>query len=57
MPRLGSPAQRGDLFCRIQIVVPDTLTAQQKRLIGQLAHFDSPDLRNDLFGRAGRSAN
>ena len=55
MPKTTDPDERGDLFCRIQIVVPGKLTGQQRRLISQLQHFDSPDLRTDLFGQAGRS--
>jgi DnaJ-class molecular chaperone len=56
MPLASNPDERGDLFCRIQIVVPAKLTAQQRRLISQLQHFDSPDLRTALFGQAGRAA-
>jgi molecular chaperone DnaJ len=43
MPRLQDPSQRGDLFCRVGITVPEKLSHQQRRLLTQLAHYDDPD--------------
>jgi molecular chaperone DnaJ len=52
MPRLGTSAaegERGDLYARVQIHVPSSLTRAQKELIQQLGHYDSDDLRATLF--------
>ena len=37
MPRIKNPSQHGDLFARIKVKIPRTLTAHQKELFQQLA--------------------
>ncbi|MBP7692012.1 MAG: J domain-containing protein [Anaerolineales bacterium] len=37
MPHLGDPRQRGDLFARVKLVLPDPLTAQEVERIRELA--------------------
>lgn len=49
MPKVGGGGVRGDLYARIQIVVPNKLTKPQRELIQQLRHYDSDDLRASLF--------
>ena len=36
MPVLGSPGKRGDLFVRVNVQLPEQLTAEQRRLFEQL---------------------
>ncbi|GAB4329854.1 MAG: J domain-containing protein [Dehalococcoidia bacterium] len=36
MPVLGSPGKRGDLFVRVNVQLPERLTAEQRRLFEQL---------------------
>lgn len=42
MPVLGSPGKRGDLFVRINVQLPQRLTAEQRRLFEQLRDAARP---------------
>jgi len=37
MPRLGKPKERGDLFARVKLVLPDTLSDQEVNTIREMA--------------------
>ena len=37
MPRLGNPKERGDLFARVRLVLPDTLSDQEVNTIREMA--------------------
>jgi DnaJ-class molecular chaperone len=39
----------GDLYVTIQIRVPRGLSAESKKRVDELAEFDPPDLRKELF--------
>lgn len=52
MPYLNKEG-RGDLFARVQIVVPDKMGSTEKRLVEQLAQTEKGDLRNHLFLNLG----
>jgi curved DNA-binding protein len=43
----GSGSDRGDLLVQLRIVVPETLTAEEKRLLEELAHVSRFKPRND----------
>ncbi len=57
MPALGGRG-RGDLFVSVTVITPTTLTREQRRLLEQLAEFESKDLEDkglvdkvrDIFG-------
>lgn len=45
---------RGDLFFTLQIVMPPSLTDEERKLYEQLARMPHPDPRTDLLRRAGQ---
>jgi molecular chaperone DnaJ len=49
MPKMDGSGERGDLYARLKVVVPEKLSAQQRRLITQLSHYDDTDIRLGLF--------
>jgi molecular chaperone DnaJ len=52
MPKFNAPG-KGDLFARVQIVVPEKISSAQRRLIEQLSDQDDDHLRGGLFRHAG----
>jgi len=51
MPRVNNPSERGDLYARIQIIVPEKVTRAQEKLIRQLADHDPEEPRFPLFDK------
>jgi molecular chaperone DnaJ len=49
MPKFGIEGERGDLYARVQLQVPEELSHAQKRLISELGTHDPEDLRTALF--------
>jgi DnaJ-class molecular chaperone len=45
---------RGDLFFNLQIVMPASLSEEERKLYEQLGRFSHPDPRADLLRRAGQ---
>lgn len=51
MPRLGKPGERGDLYAKLQIFVPEELNREQEKLIKKLAEHDPEEPRFPLFDK------
>lgn len=51
MPRLDQPGERGDLYAKLQIVVPEEPSRAQEKLIRQLAEHDPEEPRFPLFDK------
>ncbi len=47
--------RRGDLLVKVEVVVPEKLSRDEKRLITQLAEVQNGDIRADLWQRAGKA--
>jgi DnaJ-class molecular chaperone len=49
MPKVGIEGVRGDLYARVQLVVPTEFSNAQRKLIKELGEHDPEDLRTALF--------
>jgi molecular chaperone DnaJ len=53
VPLVRKPAQRGDLYVELQVVVPEAVDEKVRNLLKELSKLAPEDPRHDLFTRAG----